>query len=457
MSQSQPDQNRDRVVVRLNEWQTVGPKQWPALSGYVPSGHEARRLIDRLKGRLDIRAGFDGLEISSSSFVGRVDIGNLRVLVEPKLEGMPLTRLLRYAYDLHDLGLVDHTVADVAKEGILEMLLAMLVTEVERLLAAGISSRYVRLEESLASPRGAILVNEVARRGGVREARLPCRHHVRDADWHLNRVVRSGLELAARLASSAPVRHKLWLLVKRMDGVQPLGHLRTPEVLRAEAELTRLTAPYQPTLTLIRLLLDSEGFTFDPEDKSSTLPGFLFDMNAFFQRLLSRFLRENLDGLRIADEEKIRGVLEYASGANPQKLRAPSPRPDYALFRGTRLLAYLDAKYRDIWQRRLPSKWLYQLSIYAIASPERVSVLLYPSHGGSASDARIVVRQPLAAADGWEASVVVRPVDLRRLAGLLSGGANQQSDRSAFASQLASLSLVSTGGEARWTPRPPSR
>jgi 5-methylcytosine-specific restriction enzyme subunit McrC len=367
--------------------------------------------------------------------------------VEPKLEGMPLTQLLRYAYDLHDLDLVDHTVADVAKEGILEMLLAMLVTEVERLLVAGISSRYVRIEESLASPRGAIVLNEVARRGGVREARLPCRHHVRDADWHLNRIVRSGLDLAASLAASTSLRQKLWLLVKRMDDVQPLAHLRTSEVLRAEAELTRLTASYQPTLTLIRLLLDSEGLTFDPKDKCSTLPGFLFDMNTFFQRLLSRFLRENLDGLRIADEKKIRGVLEYASGANPQQLRAPSPRPDYALFQRTRLLAYLDAKYRDIWQRRLPAKWLYQLSIYAIASPARVSVLLYPAHGSTASDARIVVRQPLDVPGRQEASVVVRPVDLHRLAGLLSQGASQQSDRSTFANQLVAVSLRPSSGQ----------
>lgn len=442
MRPSQPDERRKRIVVRLNEWQTVGPKERPALCGYAPSGPDARRLIDRLKGRLDIRAGFDGLEISSSSFVGRVDVGNLRILVEPKLEGMPLTRLLRYAYGLQDLDLVDHTVTDVAKEGILEMLLAMLVTEVEHLLTAGISSRYVRLEESLTSPRGAILINEIVRCGGVRQAQLPCRHHVRDANWHLNRVVRSGLELASRLASSSPVRHKLWILVKRMDGIQPLGLLRVEEVLRAEAELTRITAPYQSTLTLIRILLDSEGFTFDQENKSSALPGFLFDMNAFFQRLLSIFLRENLGNLRIADEEKIRGVLEYASGANPQGLRAPSPRPDYALFRGAHLLAYLDAKYRDIWQRRLPSKWLYQLSIYAIASPACVSVLLYPSHDENASEARIVVRQPLVATGGREASVVIRPVDLRRLAALLSKGADQQLERFVFANQLAALTIV---------------
>ena len=42
------------------------------------------------------------------------------------------------------------------------------------------------------------------------------------------------------------------------------------------------------------------------------MPGFLFDMNVFFQRLLSRFLRDNLAGARIADELAIRNLLAYA-------------------------------------------------------------------------------------------------------------------------------------------------
>ena len=62
------------------------------------------------------------------------------------------------------------------------------------------------------------------------------------------------------------------------------------------------------------------------------MPGFLFDMNIFFQRLLFRFLRENLASARIADELAIRNLFTYAPDANPRQRRAPAPRPDYALF-----------------------------------------------------------------------------------------------------------------------------
>jgi hypothetical protein len=79
----------------------------------------------------------------------------------------------------------------------------------------------------------------------------------------------------------------------------------------------------------------------------------------------------------IEDERTLRRVFAYAPNANPQDQKAPAPRPDYALFDAAELKGFLDAKYRDVWERRLPADWLYQLSIYALASPTRTSVLLY--------------------------------------------------------------------------------
>jgi hypothetical protein len=130
---------------------------------------------------------------------------------------------------------------------------------------------------------------------------------------------------------------------------------------------------------IIRLLEDSLGLAFDAAQPPSRMPGFLFDMNVFFQRLLSRFLHDNLTSVRIADEVAIRNLFAYAPDANPRQRSAPAPRPDYALFDGSTLHGFVDAKYRDIWERGLPTEWLYQLSLYALASPNDVSVLLYAS------------------------------------------------------------------------------
>src|ERR1700688_2073559 len=84
------------ITIELTEWDQVGPAQDARLKGSsLARNQKLRRLAETLRGRLDFREGYDGLEIASTSFVGRVDVGPLRVVIGPKLPAMPLTRLLR--------------------------------------------------------------------------------------------------------------------------------------------------------------------------------------------------------------------------------------------------------------------------------------------------------------------------------------------------------------------------
>lgn len=407
-------------VVELTEWDKVGPAQDVRLRGCSLAGDmESRRLAETLHDRVDIREGYDGLEITSTSFVGRVDVGPLRIAIGPKLAAMPLARLLRYAYGLRDVTAVEETRSPTTRHGLHDLLVALLAAEVEELLHRGLARRYIPLSEKLESPRGRILIDQVIRQGGVREARLPCRHFERRADWHLNQVLRAGLEAGARLTEDRNLRRHVHQLCSMFGDVECLAGLHTDDIDRAEHDLTRLTAACGPALTIIRLLHDALGIAFDSGQPPSRMPGFLFDMNIFFQRLLSRFLRENLASARIADELAIRNLFTYAPDANPRQRRAPAPRPDYALFYDKVLHGFLDAKYRDVWERSLPAEWLYQLSIYALASPSEVSVLLYASMSAEARDERVEVRQPVTWSNKRPVSVILRPVPLPYLAELL--------------------------------------
>lgn len=155
--------------------------------------------------------------------------------------------------------------------------------------------------------------------------------------------------------------------------------------------------------------------------------GYLFDMNLFFQRLLSRFLHENLTEARIGDEFTIRGLYSHAPGANPRRRRTPAPRPDIALYRGNNLTAFLDAKYRDLWDRPLPHDWLYQMTIYSLASPSKLSVLLYASMSTRGLDECVLIHHPAYKNAAALGSVIFRPVPLINLAELLSpGGSSTQ-------------------------------
>jgi 5-methylcytosine-specific restriction enzyme subunit McrC len=111
------------------------------------------------------------------------------------------------------------------------------------------------------------------------------------------------------------------------------------------------------------------GTSLETSSNLLSTSGFLFDMNLFFQRLLSRFLHKNLDGLWIKDEYATKGMFAYAPNSNPKGRPLPRPRPDFALFKAKELLGFLDAKYRDVWEKGYSPAWLYQLSVYALSSP----------------------------------------------------------------------------------------
>lgn len=428
----------ESVVVTLAEWSTADFGTHPVLRGRSLPAGAPRVLAAKLKDRVEILSTFDGMEIRSTSFVGRIDVGPLRIAIEPKLEGLPLTRLMRYAYGIRDLDVMDPTRTATSREGIVDLLVNLLCVEASGLHTRGLIRRYETREAMLASPRGRLRMDEIVRRGGVREAALPCRFHQRSANWSLNQLIRAGLMHAARLAEDEVLRHRCHRLVQMFMDVEPAPRLSAQQIGAALRQLDRTTDGYAPTLNLIQLLLEGSGFAFQEAPATAHVSGFLFDMNVFFQRLLSRFLREHLVSARLVDELQIRDLYRYVPDANPQGLAVPRPRPDYALYHGKALSRFLDAKYRDIWRKKLRPEWLYQLSLYAMASPEPTSVILYPSMDAAASEARLQVCRLVTDA-GSDAFVVTRPVDMNRLSALLAPGLKNLVARQAYAEKLAAL------------------
>ena len=416
------------VAVCLGEWEQQEPATNTSLAGLTLGDNATRALARELSRsrKLEVLELAQGIDLRSTSFVGRVRLGQLVVTVRPKITGMPLLTLLRYAYGLRDLQLLRSTAYAAGESPFQELLIFQLVAEVAELIARGLHREYTREHRGLSSPRGRLDFQTHARQGGTARAELPCIHYPRLASTIINQVLLTGLWLCVRLTDDLMLRARLRRLASILEmDVEPI-HLDATTLALAQRNLDRRTVAYRPALTLIGMLLDGAGLLLDARAATLQLSGFLFDMNLFFQAVLARFLQEHLHGYVVREQYRLTGMLSYVPGQNPRHRRSPEPRPDYVVLDGTSTAALLDAKYRDLWEHPLPREMLYQLAIYALS--QRVgaeAVILYPTLATVAREARIVIRDPVHGGD--RAYVVVRPVDLNRLAKLIASPIGYQS------------------------------
>jgi 5-methylcytosine-specific restriction enzyme subunit McrC len=428
-------------IVNLTEWEMREPSGNSPLAGSVLAGHpSAQRIAEDLtrEGRIEILELARGLELRAKSYVGRFVLGNLLITIKPKISGVPLMNLLRYAYRLRDLHLIDEVGHSVSEAGFEDLLIRQLAAESSELLSRGLHRDYLRTESQLLSPRGRISFgrySQVAANGGCA---LPCIHYPRSEDTVLNQVLYEGLELAARMTLDRDLGGRVRRLARSFSGrITPIK-LDTTNFYEALHSLDRRTSAYQPALTLIQLLMNTQGASLT--DTASPVPasGFLFDMNRFFQALLSRFLNENLAGYDVQDEKVLRfEIFAYDPVNNPRQWPTPKLRPDFLIQHNHRVVAVLDAKYRDLWEKNLPPEMLYQLSLYAMGqeSVKRRAMILYPTLEKAARPQVIFVKDPLYGTA--KAQVILRPVNLLEVDELLRAKhVHAQRNRAEFAHRL---------------------
>ncbi len=424
---------RARLHIRLREWESWAPQ--PGGDGwevFLDEGGRARQTARELtrQGRLSVVETRRGLEVEAASHVGRIQLDDVTITVQPKLRGLPLWSLMRFAFDLRALHQYDDAAYEAEPDAFQDVVIARLADEAAELIARGLHRTYNTREEELTSPRGRIDFIALAHRT-TPTAELPCRYHVRSEDCLVNQVLRAGLALGARLATDAELSVICRRLEAQLGEEVDLISLDGATFTRLVAAQSRLTRAYRPALELVHLLADSSGAGLEDEEVGAGwLPGFLFDMNHFFERLVSRFLHEALPGYTVTDQERIHGMMRYAQAHNPRGKRSPEPRPDFIVRRRGEVVAVLDAKYRDLWEQDLPRDMLYQLAIYALsreasdgaaAAPAvgtaSIAAILYPTLASGAREARIEIRDPVRGRE--RAAVVLRPVDMNELSRLV--------------------------------------
>ena len=354
-----------------------------APADYVLSASQHDRLLreaDTLSLSIERVVDTDrSYRVSARQTVGAVEIGDLSVLIEPKI-GIP--RLLSLAcYAMGQFKPRQDIFDFQEREELPDVLARALASEAHRAFARGLLHGYRVEEDALQAVRGRIRIGDQIRRRPGFMLPVEVRYDDFTDDILENRLVKAAATRLSRMRlRSQKARSDLSWVAGMLEQVS-LVEFGAGEV--PEARFDRLNEHYRGVVGLARLVLRHSAFGSDRGQVRAS--GFLMDMNKLFQEFVTVALRELLD----VSEEELRSDRRLPKVTLDTDGLA-GLEPDLSWWDGTTCTFVGDAKYKNLTGKSVPGADLYQLLAYVTALDLPGGLLVYAQ--GEADTTSYLVR-----------------------------------------------------------------
>jgi 5-methylcytosine-specific restriction enzyme subunit McrC len=288
----------------------------------------------------------------------------VRMLVE--LEDSPFYEAVAVDLDIHRMPLF-------------ELLLRYYLDQVAVLVRRGIARSYVQRQDNLSQLRGKILVRENIRYNAANAARFYCEYEEFMADRPINRLIKSGLLITARLTKLPRSQQICRELLDWFEEV------RLPRDWRLEfrhVRWDRNVRHYRKAMPPCRML--HERLNPLTRQGANRAIAMLFPMERVFEDYVGACLRRQYRDCRVETQKQGRFLVDRHAGRPIFALR-----PDFVLaWKDETIVA--DAKWKLIDAHDRANKYgvsqadMYQLHAYStnfLANTEPSEVwLIYPAH-----------------------------------------------------------------------------
>ena len=314
--------------------------------------------------------GTDGVySLKPGSTVGAVEIGNLSVLIEPKISIPQMLSLACYAMSKFK---PRREMFDFPREYALPDVLALaLVSAARHAFSRGLLHDYHVQEEALHTVRGRIMFAEQIRRRFGIPLPIEVRYDEFTDDILPNRLVKAAAYRLGRLRlRSQRARREMARVAAVLDNV---SLAEFPPDAVPEVRFDRLNEHYRGVVALSRLILRHGAF--ESRRGKVRASGFLVNMADVFQEFVTVALREALcvsEQVFRSDKQLTGDHPIYLDEASRVKLE-----PDLTWWRGSSCLFVGDAKYKRIQHENVPNADLYQLLAYVTALNLPGGLLVY--------------------------------------------------------------------------------
>ena len=305
--------------------------------------------------------------LKPSSHVGALNVGDLAVVVRPKVPIDRVMFLIAYAMDPKDWRR-DPAELDRAYD-VLEAIALAFARRTRQAIRRGLLKGYRREEDALNTVRGRIRFDEQIRRRFDIPLPIEVAFDEFTEDIEKNRLLKTAIHRLGHTFIRSGVRSGgVGLKVRSLRPaftMVGLGSYRRGAL--PQVAYTRLDEHYRPAVELARLII--ENSSLELRDGKISGAAFFIDMNRVFERFLYVALGEAL-GLSQAQWRQGAG-LTLDEGGDIKMY------PDLSWWDGSRPIFVGDAKYKKLKPQGFEHADIYQMLAYCTAADLPSGLLVY--------------------------------------------------------------------------------
>jgi len=260
-----------------------------------------------------------------------------------------------------------------------ELLLRYYLDQVAHLVRRGIAQSYVERQSNLSQLRGKLLIRENIRHNASNAARFYCEYEEFLPDRPVNRLIKSGLVITARLSRLPRTQQ---LCRELLDWFETVSLPRDWRMTEKQIRWDRNVSHYRKAMPPCRMLHERlNPLTSSGDNRALAM---LFPMERVFEDYVGHCLRRQFRDYRIRTQAGGRHLVDNHEGKPIFALR-----PDFVLKSGHTIII-ADAKWKLLNQDDKSNKYgisqadMYQLFAYAnkcSTNPTSQEVwMIYPAH-----------------------------------------------------------------------------